>query len=160
MKTRSVSKFAAAAFVLLVLVCFAFAACGTENTESDETPQTEAGMKISVKVGDYEAEATLADTEAAKEFAAMLPLTLGMSELNGNEKYYYLDGSLSASATRSGNIKCGDIMLYGTSCVVLFYEDFATSYSYTPLGRIDDPDGLAQALGSGSVTVTFAPTEG
>lgn len=46
-------------------------------------------------------------------------------------------------------------MLYGDRCVVLFYEDFSTSYRYTPLGKIQDSTGLAQAVGSGAVTVTF-----
>lgn len=43
-----------------------------------------------------------------------------------------------------GSIHAGDIMLYGASCLVLFYEDFNTSYRYTPLGYIEDPDGLAK----------------
>ena len=46
-------------------------------------------------------------------------------------------------------------MLYGNSCVVVFYETFTTSYSYTPIGRIDNADGLKAALGSGSVVVEF-----
>lgn len=46
-------------------------------------------------------------------------------------------------------------MLFGSSCVVLFYEDFSTSYAYTPLGAVSDPAGLAEALGAGGVTVTF-----
>ena len=79
-----------------------------------------------------------------------------MQELNGNEKYYFFDSSLPTNASRPAGIHTGDLMLYGTNCLVLFYKDFATSYSYTPLGRLVDPAGLAAALGAGSVTVELS----
>lgn len=78
-----------------------------------------------------------------------------MDELNGNEKYHYLDSSLPTDSYRPGTIHAGDIMLYGSSCVVLFYETFASSYSYTRIGQIDNPDGLATAVGNGNVSVKF-----
>lgn len=46
-------------------------------------------------------------------------------------------------------------MLYGSDCLVLFYETFTSGYSYTRLGSVEDPAGLAAALGRGSVSVTF-----
>lgn len=85
----------------------------------------------------------------------MLPVTLEMDELNGNEKYHYLDTSLPAASRTVDIIHAGDLMLYGSSCVVLFYKNFASGYSYTPIGKVDNPDGLAAALGRGSVSVTF-----
>lgn len=61
----------------------------------------------------------------------------------------------NAAASNPGSIQTGDLMLYGSSCLVLFYESFRTSYSYTRLGRVENPSGLASALGRGSVSVTF-----
>jgi hypothetical protein len=46
-------------------------------------------------------------------------------------------------------------MLYGNNCLVLFYENFNTSYTYTRLARIDNSSELSKALGTDNVTVTF-----
>jgi hypothetical protein len=85
----------------------------------------------------------------------MLPLTINMTELHGNEKYYDLPKSLPTNSSNPGTIKNGDLMLYGSKTLVLFYKTFSTSYRYTKLGSIDDVTGLASALGSGNVTVTL-----
>ena len=114
-----------------------------------------AQTSINVIVGTKTFTATLADSETGKAFAALLPLTVTMNELNGNEKYHYLSTSLPTAAYQPGTIHAGDLMLYGNNCVVLFYETFNSSYSYTRLGAIDDPSGLAAALGSGNVSVRF-----
>ena len=78
-----------------------------------------------------------------------------MVELNGNEKYVDLSRNLPTNAANPGTIQNGDLMLYGSATLVLFYKTFSTSYSYTKLGRIDDVTGLAAALGAGNVTVSF-----
>ena len=98
----------------------------------------------------------LGDSEAARAFQKLLPLTLKMEELNGNEKHAELPKALPAKASRRGTIQAGDLMLYGSSTLVVFYATFESSYSYTRLGRIDDPAGLAKVLGRGDADVSFS----
>lgn len=116
-------------------------------------------MELRLKIEDRSYMAVLEDTEAGRRFYEMLPMTLMMSELNGNEKYYYLDQDLPTSSRRPDRIHEGDLMLFGSSCLVLFYKSFSTSYSYTPVGRVENPQGLASALGRGEARVTFTKGE-
>ncbi len=92
-----------------------------------------AETSINIIIGSKAFTATLADSETGEAFAALLPLTVTMNELNGNEKYHYLSSSLPTAAYQPGTIHAGDLMLYGNNCVVLFYETFNSSYSYTPI---------------------------
>ena len=99
---------------------------------------------------------TLTDNAAARAFAERLPLTLDMSELNGNEKHAELREALPANASRPGTIRNGDLMVYGTNTLVVFYATFNSSYSYTRLGRVDAPADLPRALGPHGVRVVFS----
>ena len=108
-----------------------------------------------IKVGDKAFTATLLDNPTATAFKAMLPLTINMTELNGNEKYFRLSKNLPTNASNPGTINSGDLMLWGSNTLVVFYETFSTSYSYTRLGKIENPSGLKSALGTENVTVTI-----
>lgn len=110
-------------------------------------------MKITIGTAVFTA--NLQNHASATAFKALLPLTIQMSDLNSNEKFYYFTGELPTNPSRGGNIQAGDLMLYGNNCIVLFYESFNTSYSYTRLGRIENISGLAAALGTGNVVVKF-----
>ena len=112
-------------------------------------------MNIKVIINNKTYTATLEDNNTSKEFINMLPLEINMQELNNNEKYYYLDNKLATNSYNPKTINKGDIMLYGNNCLVLFYESFNTSYSYTRLGKIDNPEDLNSILGSGNVIVRF-----
>ena len=125
--------------------------------EEDETPDdTAEENSISIKINGEIFNVTLKDNDAARAFKEILPLELNMNELNGNEKYFYLGDDLPTDSINVGQIHKGDLMLYGSDCIVLFYKDFPTSYSYTRLGTLDNPEGLAEILGDGNVNVAFA----
>lgn len=126
-----------------------------EERNEDNKEETPTSDNMNIRIGNRTFTATLSDNAAAEAFKALLPMTVTMNELNGNEKYYYLPDNLPTAASRPGTIHEGDIMLYASGCLVLFYETFSSSYSYTPIGRIDDANGLAEAVGSGSINVTY-----
>ena len=123
--------------------------------KNNQSSKGNSDMNISVIIGDARFSATLENNDAAKVFVDMLPLEINMKELNGNEKYYYLDEGLPTNSYNPNNINGGDIMLYSDDCLVLFYETFKTSYSYTKLGSIDNPEGLKEILGKNNVTIRF-----
>lgn len=99
--------------------------------------------------------AMLFQNKTSEAFKAMLPITIKMTELNNNEKFVYLPTTLPTNESAVGDIKPGDIMLFGDACLVLFYKGFKTSFSYTKIGQITDTSKLMEALGNGNVTVTF-----
>lgn len=112
-------------------------------------------IKINLTINNKTFSATLENNVTTRELISMFPMTLNMSELNSNEKYNYLDTDLTTNSNRQSRINAGDIKLYGSNCLVVFYESFNTSYSYTNLGTVDDVDSFVSELGNGSVTITF-----
>lgn len=135
----------------------------TNNTENNNIQSTigdeEKMPKLNIKIGDNNFTAILYDNETTRELIKQMPLTIKMNELNGNEKYYYFPQNLPTNTENIGSIKTGDLMLYGSDCLVLFYKDFSTSYSYTKLGHIDNPEGLANAVGSGNIEISISINE-
>ena len=132
-------------------------AAATSLSEKSVSSQgrEENAVKIVIHTGGKSYYAVMEDNAAARAFSEKLPLDVTMTELNGNEKYYKLAGALPSSDQVIGTIHSGDLMLYGGNHVVLFYRDFPTSYRYTRLGRIENPEGLADTLGTGNVHVTM-----
>ena len=148
--------------ILIILIIFFLFLLNSylKNIKDNENIEVgEDSMELNIRIGDKNFTATLYDNATTRSLLKKLPLTINMSELHGNEKYYYFNESLPTNNERIGNINTGDLMLYGSDCLVLFYKSFSTSYSYTRLGHIDNPEGLAEAVGSGNITVTFEVAE-
>lgn len=139
--------------VIVFIACKPDISLPSNNDNTDSTKNSSTRMKI--KIGSKTFNATLADNPTAMAFRALLPLTINMTELNGNEKYFRLSKNLPVNPTVPASIQKGDLLMYGSNTLVLFYETFSTSYSYTRLGKIDDTAGLAASLGSGDIKVTI-----
>ncbi|CAN5556364.1 hypothetical protein BH11CYA1_BH11CYA1_08640 [soil metagenome] len=127
----------------------------SESTSRNIQSKDLKRSKMRVKIGPAVFAAKLNDNVTVTKLKSLLPLTLEMSELNGNEKYFHLPSELPTNAESPETIECGDLMLWGNNSLVLFYKTFKTSYSYTRLGRINDPSKLASAVGKVKVTVSF-----
>lgn len=148
---------------LLLFSFFLGSICSqTERVYSDtgapEVPnKTTSLMKdtIIIQVGTTSFKAILETNAAATSLKAMLPLTLEMKDLNSNEKFSELTRSLPTQVSNPGTIHSGDLLLWGSTTLVLFYKTFSSPYGYTKLGKVENPNGLAQALGSGTVKVTM-----
>ena len=134
--------------LLLLLTGCSFSININTNKDSNTTHEEKNEEKETYEV---KVQIDLEDNETALEFSKLLPLTVDMKELNGNEKYVYLDNSLPTNPYNPKHIEAGDVMLFGDNCLVIFYKSFDTSYSYTKIGHID----ILPDLGSKDVVVTI-----
>lgn len=126
-----------------------------DDKEGENNNMNEFISKINININGTNYTATLEDNNTTREFLKRLPLEINMNELNGNEKYYYFDNSLPNNSSRIGKISSGDLMLYGSDCLVLFYKSFNTSYSYTKIGKIDNLTYLESNVGKDSIKISF-----
>lgn len=144
----------AISFLLICSVIFeSFTNCKKDNTVTNVTGLS--GDKLKIKIGTNSYNATLYGNKTTDALKAMLPLTLDMTELNSNEKKFDLSVNLPTNIEEIGTIHEGDILLWGSNTIVLFYKNFNTPYRYTKIGKIDDANGLAARLGGGDVKVSF-----
>ena len=138
--------------ILLVLIVILITGCSNNKVElPKENNDLGVNNQVKVLIDKKGYTINLEDNETAKEFVNMLPLELNMNELNGNEKYIYLDTTLPTNSSNPKRINVGDVMLYGDNCLVIFYKSFDTSYSYTKIGHIDNLPNL----GNDSISVKF-----
>jgi hypothetical protein len=126
------------------------------RAESAATTQREVGeMKIRMNVGGRVITGTLADTESARDFASLLPLTLTLKDYSGTEKIADLPRRLSTKGAPEGSDpSIGDIAYYAPwGNLAFFYRDFGYSSGLVTLGRLDS--GIEVLRGREPVKVTI-----
>ena len=108
-----------------------------------------------IEIGDKIFPFEFKNTKTANEIKSKIPFTIKMTNLNGNEVYYYFNETFTTDIKSVGTINIGDIYLYQSNCLVLFYKTFTTTYSYTTIGSITNTEGLTDAIGSGSIIISW-----
>jgi hypothetical protein len=127
----------------------------TRNTE----PPKEAPMtRIHVIVGDETLSATLDDTPAGRDFAALLPLELTLSDYNATEKVAGLPRKLDTrDAPASYTPITGDVTYFAPwGNLAIFYKPFRTSNGLVRLGAFDGP--IDALLKDGPIPVRIEAT--
>ena len=139
--------------ILIMIPLLMLVGCNFKKNQTNDKPnntnEVTKYMKAIINEEEYIIE--LEDNETVKRFIDILPQEYEMKELNGNEKYVYLDTSFPTNSTNPKTINAGDIMLFGDNCLVLFYKSFDTPYSYTKIGHINN---IAD-LGNDDIKVRF-----
>ena len=148
---RILSMLAALALLAVATSCLAEAAQAGEGEMQ--------GMKMNVQIGEAVFTATLEDNAAVSELVEMMrqgPVTVEMDDYSGFEKVGSLGTRLSAHDVQT-TTQPGDIVLYSSSSIVMFYG--TNSWAYTRIGHIDDLTGWEDALGDGGITAVFSLIE-
>ena len=96
-------------------------------------------MKIRMEVDGTPLTATLDDTETARDFAAMLPLTLTLTDYASTEKISDLPRKLSTKGAPAGTAaEAGDVSYYAPwGNLALFHRSFGYSDGLVKLGALD-----------------------
>jgi hypothetical protein len=116
-------------------------------------------MKLSIKVGDKTATATLIDNETTRDFVSLLPLTLTMNDLFGREKFAHLPRAISDKGQRRRTYDIGQIVYWSPGPDVAIYyrqdgEEIPAS-GIIVIGKIESGTGAFDVPGSVKVKSTL-----
>ncbi|MBD9726471.1 cyclophilin-like fold protein [Streptomyces caniscabiei] len=114
-------------------------------------------MDIELTIDGNAVAGTLNGSAAARDFAALLPLTLNLSDFHETERIADLPRRLSTSGAPDGaEAKAGDLAYYAPwGNLALFYRDFPYSDGLVILGHVTD-DGTDRLATAEEVTVRAA----
>jgi hypothetical protein len=114
-------------------------------------------MKIKLTVGNQAITATLVDSETARDFVSLLPLTLNMDDLFGREKFGRLPRAISDGGNRTRTYQVGDVVYWSPGPDVAIYYRHDGSSIPSPgiivMAKIDSRVEALNEPGSANVTI-------
>ena len=87
--------------------------------------QAPSATRVRITIGTKSIEATLADSEAARDFASLLPITLPMNDLFRREKFAHLPPAISEQGKRTHDYAVGTIGYWppGPDVAIFYRQD-------------------------------------
>jgi hypothetical protein len=112
-------------------------------------------MKIRLSINGNQFTASLADNATARDFYALLPMTLTLEDYAATEKISTLPRKLTtAGASAGADPSVGDIAYYAPwGNVAIYYKDFGYSKGLVLLGRLDGGIDALSTPGPMKVTI-------
>lgn len=122
-----------------------------ERFMEDET----TNMELTLKINDIEVDVIWTDNDSVRALKNLAKdgLTINMSKYGGFEQVGSIGSTLPSADTRI-TTNPGDIVLYSSNQIVLFYD--SNTWSYTKLGHINlSKSELSDLLGDEDVVITL-----
>lgn len=137
------------AMALLLVATSAVAATDEVSHSRRET------MNIRMTMAGQIITASLEESDSARDFFAMLPLTLPLEDYAETEKIAYLPRKLTTQTAPEGiDPQVGDIAYYAPwGNLAIYYRDFGYSSGLIRLGRITSGLDALTAQPSGTLTI-------
>lgn len=161
-------------FLISLIIISTLVACGKSNstptpitnepsttitTPSDDNQITKedetTNMELTLKINDIEVDVIWTDNDSVRALKNLAKdgLTINMSKYGGFEQVGSIGSTLPSADTRI-TTNPGDIVLYSSNQIVLFYD--SNTWSYTKLGHINlSKSELSDLLGDEDVVITL-----
>lgn len=161
-------------FLISLIIISTLVACGKSNntpttttgepsttitTPSDDNSTTKEDetdyMKLTLKINDIEVDVIWTDNDSVRALKNLAKdgLTINMSKYGGFEQVGSIGSTLPSADTRI-TTNPGDIVLYSSNQIVLFFD--SNTWSYTKLGHINlSKSELTDLLGDEDVVITL-----
>jgi hypothetical protein len=122
---------------VMVAVVLAGCSAGSEARSSSAPASTSGGTPVTITAGDVVIRASLNDSQVAKDFAAMLPVTLPWFRNAGIEYISELPKPLTETGPFYTDVQPGDLVYYNPAdSITIIYEETSSVPTLTEMGEI------------------------